>query len=61
VWDGGKQLGANPHIGKAGYRPGTREWVIGRTPYRLIYRVKDDVLEVLRVWHASRDATSDAE
>ena len=24
-------------------------------PYRIIYRLKDDLIEVVRVWHAARD------
>ncbi|HKV96444.1 MAG TPA: type II toxin-antitoxin system RelE/ParE family toxin [Gammaproteobacteria bacterium] len=35
--------------------------MIGRTPYRLIYRVKEDVIEILRVWHARRNAATDAD
>lgn len=24
-------------------------------PYRIIYRLQDDLIEVLRIWHAARD------
>jgi len=51
IWDGAKQLGTNPKIGRVGTRPGTREWVVARTPYLIVYWIRADVVEVLRVWH----------
>ena len=44
----------NPDAGRAGRVPGTRELIIGGTPFILPYRVKDDTLQVLRVLHSSR-------
>lgn len=41
-------------IGRAGRVPGTRELIIPDTPYIVPYRVKDDTVQVLRVYHASR-------
>jgi toxin ParE1/3/4 len=61
VWNAGKQLRDNPYIGRPGEKPNTREWVIGRTPYRLVYRVKEDVIEILRVWHNSRNSLPDTD
>ncbi len=49
-----KRLGENPAIGKAGRIPKTRELVIAGTPYIVIYRVKDNRLEILRVFHGAR-------
>jgi toxin ParE1/3/4 len=34
--------------------PGTRELVVSGTPYIVPYRVRGDLVEVLRVFHASR-------
>jgi toxin ParE1/3/4 len=47
-------LADNPALGKAGRVPKTRELVVSGTPYLVIYRVKNDRLEVLRVFHAAR-------
>jgi toxin ParE1/3/4 len=44
----------NPHIGRPGRVPGTRELVIPRTPYIVPYRVKRDVIQILRVYHGAR-------
>jgi len=47
-------LVANPHIGCPGRVSGTRESVITKTPYIVPYRVRNDALEVLRVYHGAR-------
>lgn len=47
-------LAEHTHIGKPGRVHGTREFVIPDYPsYILIYRVRYDVLEILRVLHAA--------
>jgi len=55
VWDAAKRLCDNPQIGRQGHVQGTREWPVTQTPYLIVYRVKDDALEILRVWHGRRD------
>ena len=40
-----------PEIGRVGRREGTRELVIGRTPYIAAYRLRGDAIEILRVLH----------
>ena len=40
-----------PQIGRSGRREGTRELVIGRTPYIVPYRLRGDHIEILRVLH----------
>jgi toxin ParE1/3/4 len=47
-------LAVNPHIGRPGRVPGTRELVIAKTPYIVPYRVRGDGLEILRVYHGAR-------
>ena len=47
-------LKKNPAIGRAGRVAGTRELVVPGTPYIVPYRVRGEVLEVLRVFHAAR-------
>ena len=41
-------------IGRAGRVPGTKELVVPDLPYIIPYRVKDGVVQVLRVYHTSR-------
>ena len=43
-----------PNSGRPGRVFGTREMVIEKYPYIIPYRVKDDVVEILRVFHTSR-------
>jgi toxin ParE1/3/4 len=47
-------LADNPHMGRPGRVPGTRELVVTRTPYIVPYRVRGDTLEILRVYHGAR-------
>ena len=47
-----KRLGDYPASGRPGRVPGTRELVISR--YIVAYRVKDGVVQILRVLHAAR-------
>ena len=44
----------NPYIGRLGRVPGTRELVITNTPYLLPYQIRQDRIEILRVYHSSR-------
>jgi toxin ParE1/3/4 len=44
----------NPHMGRPGRVPGTRELVIPRTPYIVPYRLLDEAIQILRVYHSSR-------
>lgn len=48
------ELKDNPHIGRPGRVPGTRELVISKTPYLVPYQVSGDTLQILRVYHGSR-------
>jgi len=44
----------NPHIGRTGRVPGTRELVIPQTPYIIPYRVRREAVQILRVYHGAR-------
>ena len=48
------RLAIHPASGRIGRVPGTRELVIAGTPYIVPYRVHDDTVEILRVFHAAR-------
>jgi toxin ParE1/3/4 len=43
-----------PGIGRAGRIEGTRELVVAGTPYVIPYRVRGNVIEILRVFHSAR-------
>ena len=48
------QLRRYPALGRPGRVSGTRELVVPGTPYIIPYRVRNDAVEVLRVFHAAR-------
>ncbi len=48
------QLLDNPEIGRAGRRQGTRELVISRTPFVVVYRIKAKHIVIVRVLHTSQ-------
>jgi len=49
-----ERLTVNPAMGKAGRVAKTRELVVAGTPYIVIYRAKDNRLEILRIFHSAR-------
>ena len=49
-----EQLRDLPAMGRAGRVVGTRELVISDRPYIVPYRIKENVVEILRVFHTSR-------
>lgn len=44
-----------PSYGRAGRLPGTRELVVPRTPYVVVYRVTAQAIQIARVLHGSQD------
>jgi len=55
VWDAASQLLTHPELGRLGHAGGTREWVVTKTPYLIVYRRNGEFIEILRVWHAKRN------
>jgi addiction module RelE/StbE family toxin len=47
-------LADNPGMGRPGRIAGTREFVVTRTPYVVVYRVGIDQVEILAVIHHAR-------
>ena len=47
-------LAEQPALGRPGRVPNTRELVISGTPYLAPYRVRSQVIDLLRVLHAAR-------
>ena len=56
-----EQLASFPHMGHAGRDEGTREWVVPRLPYIVVYEVVaacDEVL-VTAIFHGAQDRDND--
>lgn len=49
-----EHLKTQPHLGRPGRVPGTRELLMHPAPFIVPYRVREDVIEVLLVLHTSR-------
>jgi len=52
-----QRLSEFPHIGRAGDAVGTRQWVVRRSPYLIIYEVDQaaDEILVIGVFHGAQD------
>ena len=44
-----------PHRGRAGREEGTREILFPPLPYVAVYRVKEQNIEVVRIYHVAQD------
>ena len=44
-----------PHRGRMGRKAGTRELVMTNLPFVIIYRVRESIVEVVRVLHGAQD------
>lgn len=47
-------LSSHPEMGRPGRVPGTRELVIPNTPFIVPYRLEDNRIQILRVFHSAR-------
>ena len=50
-----RSLKALPHRGRIGREPGTRELFFPPLPYIAVYRVREQSIEVLRIYHTAQD------
>jgi addiction module RelE/StbE family toxin len=48
------QLQSFPMSGRPGRRTNTRELVVTRTPFLVVYRVSEDFVEILSLFHTSK-------
>lgn len=48
-------IGERPLIGRPIENTSTREWTVSGLPYLVSYRVSKNMIEVLRIWHTSRE------
>ena len=44
----------HPHLGRVGAELGTRELVIGGTPYIVLYRVQGERVIISTIWHGAQ-------
>lgn len=44
-----------PYRGRRGRERDTRELILSPLPYIVVYRIKNDAIEVLHIYHGSRD------
>ena len=54
IIDATDQLVNHPQLGRAGRVPGTRELVVARTPYIVIYEIDGSIVRILRVLHCAQ-------
>jgi len=43
-----------PHVGRTGQKKDTRELVIPGLPFLAVYRVREDLLEIIRILHGAQ-------
>ena len=54
-WQSVQHLAGNPQAGREGHVAGTREWLVSDTPYLVVYRIRNDEVEILRLWHGRKN------
>lgn len=54
IFDAVDELATSPFRGRSGRVTGTRELMIQRTPYIVVYRVRDELVEVLAIQHSAQ-------
>ena len=47
-------IGERPMIGKSVPDESIREWSVPNLPYVIPYRISGDTIEIIRIWHTSR-------
>ncbi len=55
IWNGAQSLNEQPRVGRMGKVEGTREWVIQRTPYLIVYRINATQIEILHLYHGKQN------
>jgi len=55
LYDAIRSLKELPHRGRIGREKGTRELLFSPLPYIAVYRVNQNSIEVLRIYHGAQD------
>ena len=50
-----RSLKTSPRLGRPGREEGTRELVMTRLPYIVAYRIKEEAIEVLHIFHGAQN------
>lgn len=54
IYDAPAALLTFPHRARSGKKEGTRELVLTALPYIVVYRIKGEVIEILRILHGAQ-------
>jgi toxin ParE1/3/4 len=49
-----RRIGQMPNSGRIGRIDGTREAVVPRSPYIVVYQISAQAVEILGIWHGAR-------
>ena len=55
LYEGCSSLREFPRLGRRGRIEGTRELVFPALPYIVVYRIQDQVVELVRIYHGAQD------
>jgi len=48
------RVGQMPYSGRIGRAEGTREAVVPKSPYIVVYQISAHAIEIIGIWHAAR-------
>ncbi len=54
IYDGVNLLATFSYLGRIGRKSNTRELVFGGLPYLAVYRLQDEIAEIIRILHGSQ-------
>jgi len=55
LYETSRSLKTSPRRGRLGREEGTRELVLSRLPYIVAYRIKEQTVEVLHIFHGAQN------
>jgi len=55
IYDSCLGLKIFPHRGRPGREPGSRELILPRLPWIVVYRINGDFVEISRIWHGAQN------
>jgi len=55
LYDAARSLRSLPKRGRPGVIPGTREFVLPRLPFIIVYRIEEQSIEILHIYHGAQD------